>query len=202
MPFTSVLLASKRTFFAVALMFPRELIELSLSHFWWRYIFVSIACMCFLPDVALGPMKPVSVEAMETRHRASTFSFHDLGSGRSGIIDTTESGSFGKYFLCQIGQVCIIGKPSTGWKGPTSCTFENGVKLDDKSYGLQVVTKRGIRLEDGILGRCLENCQGFQDGHFLKFGGCFFLRFKVRLDQCTLQCGAYESGVFRENLAK
>ena len=30
----------------------------------------------------------------------------------------------------------------------------------------------------------------------------FFLRFKVRLDQCTLQCGAYESGVFRENLAK
>lgn len=66
------------------------------------------------------------------------------------------------------------------------------------------MTKRGIRLEDGILGRCLENCQGFQDGHFLKFGGCFFLRFKVRLDQCTLQslCGAYESGVFRENLAK
>lgn len=78
----------KERFFAVALMFPRELIELSLSHFWWRYIFVSIACMCFLPDVALGSMKPVSVEAMETRHRESTdggmFSFHDLGRGRSG----------------------------------------------------------------------------------------------------------------------
>lgn len=66
------------------------------------------------------------------------------------------------------------------------------------------MTKRGIRLEDGILGRCLEKSQNFQDEHFLKFGGCFFLRFKVRLDQCTLQslCGAYESGVFRENLAK
>lgn len=88
----------KDSFFVVALMFPRELIELSLSHFWWRYIFVSIACMCFLPDVALGPMKPVSVEAMETRHWASTFSFHDLGRGRSGIIDTTQSGSFGDIF--------------------------------------------------------------------------------------------------------
>lgn len=119
-------------------MFPRELIELLLSHFWWRYIFVSIACMCFLPDVALGPMKPVSVEAMETRHGA-WYRFHSM------IWDVADLESLilpnrvplVTYVLCQIGQVCIIGKPSTGWKGPTSCTFENGVKLDDESYGFR-----------------------------------------------------------------
>lgn len=64
------------------------------------YLCIHIACVLSV-RVALGPMKPVSVEAMETRHWALTdwgmFSFHHLGSGRSGIIGT-QSGSFGDIF--------------------------------------------------------------------------------------------------------
>ena len=143
---------------------------------------------------------------METRHWASTFSFHDLGRGRSGIIDTTQSGSFGKYFLkCQIGQVCIIGKPSTGWKGPTSCTFENGGKSWMTSHtACRSWQSEEYDLRTGYSGDVWRIAKGFRMDTFWSLEAVFVLRFKVRLDQCTLQslCGAYESGVFRENLAK